>query len=206
MENDINKILATKRDWRKAERRKADRRVKDGTPEQRKDTADALRSGRSQERHLRFCTCQFCELTPQTKPWWFRMLRKIGFLVLFLAIQTQSFAYTDEQAVKAIIGEAENQGEQGMIYVACAIVNRGTLKGVYGLNAPRVEHHKYSEVVLNEAQTAWALVHKEDGWQECAAVKGASNWENTTAFGLPGWAKQMKVVLVYRDHKFFKKG
>lgn len=46
MENDINKILSTKRDWRKSERRKSERRVKDGTIEERKDTADVLRSGK----------------------------------------------------------------------------------------------------------------------------------------------------------------
>lgn len=47
MENDLNKILATKRDWRKAERRKADRRVKDGTPDERKDLAGVLKRGKS---------------------------------------------------------------------------------------------------------------------------------------------------------------
>lgn len=46
MENNINDVLATKQDWRKAERRKSDRRIKDGTAEQRKTTADALRQGK----------------------------------------------------------------------------------------------------------------------------------------------------------------
>lgn len=46
MTDDINKILASKRAWHTAERRKADRRIKDGTPEQRKDTADVLHEAR----------------------------------------------------------------------------------------------------------------------------------------------------------------
>lgn len=197
MTNDIDAMLETKKEWNKRkgpDRRQGERRQKDGDFEDRKNTADAIRRGRQIEKDS------------LKKSLWKKFLSWILPVILIVIIPTHSFAYTDEQAVKAIIGEAENQGEQGMIYVACAIVNRGTLKGVYGLHAPRVVYHKYSEVVLNEAQTAWALVHKEDGWKECVAVNGASNWENTTAFGLPGWASQMKVVLIYRDHKFFKKG
>lgn len=217
MDQNINQILATKRAWRASERRKIDRRQKDGSAADRKDLADTLRCGRRENKMMLRMTQAIKGLLKVDPPLDERnqyvlpaivsIIVVIIFNLLFiLLVPKLAHAYTDEQAIHAIIGEAENQGEQGMIYVACAIVNRGTLKGVYGLHAPRVVHHKYSEMVLNEAHTAWDLVHKEDGWQYCQAVQGASNWENTTAFGLPGWAKQMKVVLVYRDHKFFKKG
>lgn len=46
MTENINDILSTKRDWRKEERRKGDRRLKDGTPEQRKFLADCKRISR----------------------------------------------------------------------------------------------------------------------------------------------------------------
>ena len=43
-------------------------------------------------------------------------------------------AYAKEDAIRAIVGEAANQGSQGMLAIACAIRNRGHLKGAYGLN------------------------------------------------------------------------
>lgn len=103
------------------------------------------------------------------------------------------------QAIKAIIGEAENQGRPGMQLVAAAIKNRGTLKGVYGLNNPRVVKHLYSAKIY--AQAAWAWKHAED---VRLALQGAAFWENTKAFGLPYWAKGKRITFVYLDHKFFK--
>lgn len=56
MTNNINEILATKRAWQNAERRKAERRQKDGTIEDRKTLADTLRAGRRAK-----CSCSICE-------------------------------------------------------------------------------------------------------------------------------------------------
>lgn len=50
--NIINEILATKRAWQNAERRKSQRRQKDGAYEDRKNLADALREGRKKERNV----------------------------------------------------------------------------------------------------------------------------------------------------------
>lgn len=113
------------------------------------------------------------------------------------------------KAIKAIIGEAENQGPRGMLAVACAIKNRGTLKGVYGLHANRVVNHKYSEMTWLNAQSAWEIANNEGGpdtWgiDTCEFIHDAKNWENTNAFGVPYWAKGMNVVFVYKDHKFFR--
>lgn len=59
----------------------------------------------------------------------------------------------NSQAVRAIVGEAANQGAECMSYVAHAIRNRGTLKGVYGLTA----RHNDTEPtwVWEQAQLAW---------------------------------------------------
>lgn len=196
MENDINKILAQKQAWRSAERRKGDRRKKDGTIEERKVTADLLRATRAFDRNVEL-------LDPQPRSVWTMFLRFIGVLtvIILLFFTTKAVAFTHEQAVKAIIGEAENQGSQGMLYVACAIHNRGTLKGVFGLHAPRIVNHKYSNNIYNQAELAW---EKSEAPEACSELAGAKNWENTDAFGVPYWAKGMKVVLVYKDHKFFK--
>src|SRR3990167_7930662 len=40
---------------------------------------------------------------------------------------TPSPAYSDKDAIRAVIGEAGNQGYAGMLAVACGIRNRGTL-------------------------------------------------------------------------------
>ena len=72
----------------------------------------------------------------------------VAILACFLAILLANVAHADtipeSKAVLAIIGEAENQGAQGLMAVACGLNNRGTLKGVYGINAPRVKQGKYS--------------------------------------------------------------
>lgn len=47
-----NKILPEYIDNRQGERRKGDRRVKDGTPQERKDTADVLREGKKYNDNL----------------------------------------------------------------------------------------------------------------------------------------------------------
>ena len=70
--------------------------------------------------------------------------------------------------VRAVLGEAEGEGYQGMLAVACAIRNRGTLKGVYGLFAKRV----YSTRSIALAEKAWAASRILD------VTKGATGWGN----------------------------
>lgn len=119
-----------------------------------------------------------------------------------LLIGSCKAAHADEikesDAIKAIIGEAENQGEQGMLAVAGAIRNRGTLKGVYGLRAPRVKKHLYSKETFFLAQRAWAISATVD------ITKGADHWENIKAFGCPKWVKSCIETFRYKDHVFYK--
>lgn len=89
MENDINDVLATKRAWRNAEaieRRKSQRRIKDGSPEDRKDLADVLRAGRKAER-LPWPSYNW-------RPWWEHLLRKMGLLMVMMVICGCAQAYT----------------------------------------------------------------------------------------------------------------
>jgi len=186
MEDQLEQILATKKEWRKnKDRRQGDRRIKDGSPQDRNTTADAIRRGRQMEKEA-------------LKPWWKRWFSGIFPVIIILFLTVPAHAFTDKQAIKAIIGEAENQGYEGMLAVAGAIRNRGTLKGVYGLHAPRVKNHRYTAQIYSQAAQAWAESEKRD------ITHGARFWENTTAFGVPYWAKGMTVVLVVKDHKFFK--
>jgi hypothetical protein len=116
--------------------------------------------------------------------------------LLCLSPLNANSAVNDNLAVRAIIGEAGNQGEKGMLAVACAIRNRGTLKGVYGVNAKHI---------YKEPQWVWALAKKV--WLESATkdiTNGATHWENIKAFGTPYWVKSMVKVFEYKDHKFYK--
>lgn len=126
--------------------------------------------------------------------------KKIFLALIFLLIFNSAvFAEQIEKtkAIRAIIGEASNQGYTGMLAVACAIRNRGTLKGVYGLNAKHID---------NEPQ--WVFILAEKAWQESSKkdlTNGATMWENIRVFGMPNWDFS-KLIKVYehKDHIFFK--
>ena len=185
MEDDLDKMLATKKEWRT--RQGGDRRIKDGTPEDRKITADVLRRGRQLK-------------VDSLKPCFFiRLLRLIFPIIIMAILQAPAQAYTEKQAIKAIIGEAENQGKEGMLAVACAIRNRGTLKGVYGLNAPRVRNHLYTARIYAQAAQAWADSAQTD------ITHGATAWENILAFGKPYWYDQFEVTVKIGSQEFMKR-
>jgi spore germination cell wall hydrolase CwlJ-like protein len=113
------------------------------------------------------------------------------------AAPTSSVAVTPSPEIKAIIGEASNQGYRGMLAVACAIRNRGTLKGVYGVNAKHI--YKEPKWVWDLAKKAWAESKNID------ITNGATHWENIKAFGKPYWVKDMVQTFQHRDHIFYKK-
>lgn len=98
-------------------------------------------------------------------------------------------------AIRAIVGEAANQGETGMIAVAEAIRNRGHLRGVYGLKRDLTK------------EPAWVFQRAEKAWQLSAGtnlVNGADHWENVKAFGKPKWADSMIITATIGDHVFYK--
>ena len=100
--------------------------------------------------------------------------------------------------VLAIIGEAENQGFRGMLAVAGAIRNRGTLKGVYGTRSKRVKNTLYSEKTYRIAQQAWLDSAEID------ITEGATMWENVVDFGKPYWADSLTKTVVIGSHQFYK--
>ncbi len=108
---------------------------------------------------------------------------------------------TQERVINAIIGEAENQGYEGMVLIAYAIINRGTLKGVRGENALRVKQHEYSAITLQEAQEAWKFAF-QNPYDD--PTDGATHWENVKRFGTKRWMKNMTITYTYKDHVFFR--
>lgn len=121
-----------------------------------------------------------------------------GFLMTGCAAASER-PYTDKQAILAIIGEAEGEGITGMTAVACAIRNRGTLQGVYGLHAPRIKQHQYTDSIYKIAVKAWEQSAYND------ITHGATHWEGTK-FKVPYWAKHMRVTATIGSQRFYKKG
>ena len=81
------------------------------------------------------------------------------------------------EEVLAVIGEAEGEPPQGKEAVACALNNRGTLYGVYGLRAKRVVHHLYS---LDTYNNAWVAVYMAQDVGYCEQlIHGAQFWGST---------------------------
>ena len=108
-------------------------------------------------------------------------------------------AISDSMAIRAIIGEAGHQGERGMLAVACAIRNRGTLKGVYGVKAKHVD--KEPAYVWTMARKAWADSAVKD------ITNGAQFWGSVHCD--KNWIKNMErkgfiKTFEWKDHKFYK--
>ncbi len=126
----------------------------------------------------------------------------ILFLIIVSGCSTQvekkSYEFTNSQAVRAIIGEASGEGYGGMLAVACALRNRGTLKGVYGYNSPHI---------YREPEWVWEMASKV--WDESAKFDitgGATNWHNLDREGENYWTKSMQVTYRVGQHVFYKKG
>lgn len=163
----------------------------------RKNTAQAYRYMRS---ILRVETPD-----PKPKRWWTELdvfilgCCLVCLVLLVKGCDTPAMASTipDSKAILAIIGEAEGEGYQGMLAVACALRNRGTLKGVYGLTAPRVRLHRYSQVTYELSTRAWQESANYD------ITHGATHWEGT-AFRKPYWSKGMVCTLTVGGQRFYK--
>lgn len=142
-----------------------------------------------------------CILPDEFKPKSPSSKAAIASVLLFLfglqaGFAAQPSAIKDADAVRAIVGEAANQHYRGMLAVAGAIRNRGTLDGVYGLKSKTPD--KQPQWVWDLATKAWSESQTND------ITKGATNWENVKAFGMPKWAKSMHETVTIGDHKFFK--
>ena len=133
-----------------------------------------------------------------------KRLITIAVLTLWMPLQTPlaSGASIDSaRAVNAIIGEAEGEGYTGMLASACAIRNRGHLRGVYGEKAPRVIGKKYSLKTLQLAKQAWKESASND------ITNGADHWGGKKVD--VAWIAKMKKsgfkkTYEYREQEFYK--
>lgn len=124
------------------------------------------------------------------------MLKQITLILILGAFCLTCYGdTTDTYAWRAIIGEASNQGYEGMLAVACGIRNRGHLYGVYGINSPHID---------KEPEWVWRMAKK--AWEESKdnRIHTGTHWENVKEFGKPYWADSMIEVYRYKDHIFYK--
>lgn len=123
-------------------------------------------------------------------------MKQIILTIMILLLSSNSWAEVPKaQAIRGIIGEASDQGERGMLAVACAIRNRGTLKGVYGVNAKHVDK-----------QPKWVWDRAEKVWEQSATIditNGSTHWESIK-FKKPYWADSMIKAVLIGDHQFYK--
>lgn len=119
-------------------------------------------------------------------------------IITFSGCSFPSFAASmnDEQAILAVIGEAENQGYVGLLAVANVIRNRGSLDGLCGLRSNRVKNHLYSKEIYDMAKLAWEESAKVD------ITHGATHFESVD-FPLPYWTKDMRLTYSYKKHRFY---
>lgn len=88
-----------------------------------------------------------------------RSLLILGALAAFAPLRLNA-AIPADQAVNAILGEAANQPYQSMLGIACAIRNRGSLKGVYGANNFTAQH--CPAAIRARAARAWTQSAQHD--------------------------------------------
>lgn len=137
-------------------------------------------------------------------------MQKLSFLLVTIIIffsaceqpgYTKPIKYQEEDYVRAIIGEAENQGYHGMLAVACAIKNRPErLEGVFGrfsfrpdLAAPEIQRH------------AWQVYQEAKNPVNCRFIQGADMWHS----GTPAPRSWRKIPMIYigkiGDHYFYRR-
>lgn len=105
--------------------------------------------------------------------------------------------FTIDNIILSIIGESEGECFEGKIAVAEVIRRRGSLKGVYGINAPRVKKHLYSKETYDLCLKAWL----ESRFTNYSCL--ATHWEGSS-FKIPYWAKDMKVTARIGNQIFYK--
>ena len=129
--------------------------------------------------------------------WMFTIIAAVLFVVIVVSM-VKAEEIPDEKAIMCVIGEAEGEGYEGMLAVAEAIRNQGTLQGVYGCNAPRIKKGMYSNKIFNMARAVWisSAGHGD-------ITKGATHWEGTS-FKTPYWAKDMIVTATIGRQRFYK--
>ena len=146
---------------------------------------------------------------PQTG-FWIGLGVAIMALLILLMVSGCAHAHTitEEKAVRAELGEAENQGYDGMLAIACALRHRGSLRGVYGYKAIKLVNGHYYRgkrqigyKAVQDAKTAWVESSQVD------TVNGATGWGNEAdlnKFCSQAWWNKCIVTARVGSHWFYR--
>lgn len=119
--------------------------------------------------------------------------------LIVLLVSPAIAAINEVDAVHAILGESRDQGYKGMYAVACAIRNRGTLKGVHGAKA---NVNDASPKIIQEAYKAWSLSEKGPD-VTFGATNFLSDYDIRTAGHKADWRFKMKETAYIFDTHFY---
>lgn len=128
----------------------------------------------------------------------------VWLILLFLLTRPAAAAtipkLTDHTAILAILGEAENQPFIGQVAVGEVIRRRGSLKGVYGVLAPRIKAGAYSDKAYRTAAHAWAVSASTNHSQNAL---GWGNEHDLKIFRRQSWFQSCHIVVKIQDHYFW---
>lgn len=147
---------------------------------------------------------------------WFKKLSmnvsmgfRCGMLSAAMLILTSSFScaigaempvsFNSCNCIKALVGEVEGESYQTKLATAEALRNRGSLKGVYGINSKRIS--KASRKVWEECTLSWGESAHSN------LVRGATVWGNkkdVEHFRKTRWFKSYVQTAHIGNHFFFK--
>ncbi len=115
---------------------------------------------------------------------WFAIIVVLGFLVfigLVVYLTSAQAAIPEDLAVRALVGEAGGQSEAELYAHACALRNRDSLKGVYGLQAKHLATEPQS--TFKRARNAWLkasngpdIVNGRTEWRSDYDLKKIALW------------------------------
>ena len=134
-------------------------------------------------------------------------------LTVFLTLSSHSTAYAGQTGsgydpnkeaiyVQVILTEAAGESEEGQVAVGEVLRNRHwSLRGFAGLKRPDLKQFLAGQNVQAVARAQRSLLRARGGSH---IVGGATHFENVEAFGMPWWAKKMRVTAKISHHTFFK--
>jgi hypothetical protein len=135
-------------------------------------------------------------------------LQKIRLGIIFLGLVTAVFAIgliilpprapgvSRDVAIRALVGEASDQGLKGMVCVGEVLRRRGSIKGFVGY---------WSAHLKDEPQWAWRMARAAWAMSEYTHLtKGANHFYDTRAPERPSWTPDCPKVYEYRNHIFCK--
>lgn len=126
-------------------------------------------------------------------------------LLAILFISASSFAQSNPPIWQVLMAEDVAGGYKGMYAVACVIRNRGgDLHGFCGAKRKdlSVFCSRQGGKAMREARQIERRVFEQDGPD---ITLGATHFEAVEKYGMPYWAKGMKVTVKIGEHTFFKK-